>query len=172
MFTCLVLEMLRKVRLVLFRENNKQMFVAAAFGVREEFFGLGSAQGYTDVHSLDGKLGHENFFARVSYQEAKGDSPLLEEARGTAIGFTLQDEFKLGLDSTLKLVLATDRFTGGVANTVFGRLKMDESEWNKSIQLAFDTSIAKNTVLSLNADSRWFGDQEDTTGTVSLKKLF
>ena len=152
-------------------ENNKQMFVAAAFGVREEFFGLGSAQGYTDVHSLDGKLGHENFFARVSYQEAKGDSPLLEEARGTAIGFTLQDEFKLGLDSTLQLVLATDRFTGGVANTVFGRLKMDESEWNKSIQLAFDTSIAKNTVLSLNALNRWFDGQEDTTGTISLKKL-
>ena len=153
-------------------ENNKQMFVAAAFGVREEFFGLGSEQGYTDIHSLDGKLGHENFFARVSYQEAKGDSPLLEEARGTAIGFTLQDEFKLGLDSTLQLVLATDRFTGGVANTVFGRLKMDESDWNETIQLAFDTSIAKNTVLSLNALNRWFGGQEDTTGTISLKKLF
>ena len=153
-------------------ENNKQMFVAATIGVREEFFGLGSAQGYINVHSLDGKLGHENFFARVSYQEAKGDSPLLEEASGTAIGFTAQDEFKLGLDSTLRLVLATDRFTGGVANTVFGRLKMDESEWNKSIQLAFDTSITKNTVLSLNALNRWFGGQEDTTGTISLKKLF
>ena len=152
-------------------ENNKQMFVAAAFGVREEFFGLGSEQGYINVHSLDGKLGHENFFARVSYQEAQGDSPLLKEASGTAIGFTAQDEFKLGLDSTLRLVLATDRFTGGVANTVFGRLKMDESEWNKSIQLAFDTSITKNTVLSLNALNRWFGDQEDITGTISLKKL-
>ena len=152
--------------------NNKHLFVAAAFGVREEFFGLGSEQGYTDVHSLDGKLGHENFFARVSYQEAKGDSPLLEEANGTAIGFTLQDEFKLGLDSTLGLVIATDKFTGGVANTVFGRLKMDESEWNKSIQLAFDSSIAKNTVLSLNALNRWFGGQADTTGTISLKKLF
>ena len=106
------------------------MFVATAFSIRDEFFGLRRGWGTSQV--LDVSAGMRNFFIRFSEHQATNESnAYIREARGRAVGLTAQKQFALYPAVTLTLQGTADRFIGGMGFTRYGAgIPISKSEWD------------------------------------------
>ena len=148
--------------------RDNEVFVAAAFGPRDRFFGITS--GYSDVISVDIETGIKSFFVRVSHQTAKGVfGSFLQKAKGTAVGFTARKEIIFD-DVTFTAMTEFDRFVGGVADTTaFGRLKMGKSGWNRKFSFGASTALADGTFNIGVVNERSGAGKETFTTYVSFE---
>ncbi len=138
----------------------ENLFIASTYGQRQHFFGLDQRHGYRDVEALDTSVGHRNLFARFSQRWSGGTGPL-RSAQGTAYGFTAQTPF-LGNDTVqAQVAVHTDRFAGGVADTVFGKVQMAQGGWNHRAQLRMTYIPTNTTTLSMTMGGTWLGHGRD-----------
>ena len=110
-------------------------FAAAAYGQSNNFFGLTPEFGYGTSDKLDVSLGHDSLFLRATYADSEGTGDLLDSAHGTALGVSARRKFKLAPAVQLDASLHADRFSGGSAETAFGKVDIGESPWNRHADL-------------------------------------
>ena len=116
-----------------YEHEASRLFAAAGVGVRNDFFGLDERHGYGGTLGYEANLGHRNLFFRLSRQETEGGgNGLVRSARGEAIGFTARRSLAVAEVVRVEAALSVDKFTGGEARTVFGTLRMAESDWSRT----------------------------------------
>ena len=126
--------------------SSDGMFLSAAMGDRDGFFGLG---GYSGTRSVDAEIGHRNLYARFSRQWSS--APLIRAVRGDSMGLTAEYSFAVG-ETLVNLAGHMDRFAGGRADTVFGAVDINGSAWNHSLSLSVDHALSDASSLSFHAD--------------------
>ena len=126
--------------------SSDGMFLSAAMGDRDGFFGLG---GYSGTRSVDAEIGHRNLYARFSRQWSS--APLIRAVRGDSMGLTAEYSFAVG-ETAVNLAGHMDRFAGGRADTVFGAVDINGSAWNHSLSLSVDHALSDASSLSFHAD--------------------
>jgi hypothetical protein len=119
-----------------YEHEPSNLFAAAGFGIRNDFFGLDERYDYDRTVGYEANAGHRDLFFRVSRQVSEGrHNGLIQSAEGTAIGLTARRSFDLFKGMRVGASLSLDKFTGGKARTVFGTVPMEESGWNRSLSL-------------------------------------
>ena len=97
--------------------------------------------------------GHRDLFFRVSRQIAQGSqNGIIQSAEGTAIGFTARRSFDLSKGMRVDAALNLDKFAGGEAKTVFGNVRMDESDWNRTLSVHFVHQPSSHAVFTAGAE--------------------
>ena len=148
------------------------LFSRATFGQRDEFFGLGRRHGYQGGIALDADIGHKNVYARFSYRESEGGR-LIDEAKGSAFGFTAREEFAVDEDMNVSLAANVDKFIGGSADTAFGPVTMESSSWNRQLESKLRYTPDEHSELSVKGSMHWYGSgHEDVRVTANYQLEF
>ena len=61
---------------------------------------------------------------------------------------------------TVGIEANTDRFVGGTADTAFGNVEMEPSEWNREARVSLRYTPSPGTAFSLRGGNQWLGDGE------------
>ena len=148
------------------------LFSRATFGQRDEFFGLGRRHGYQGGIALDTDIGHKNVYARFSYRESEGGR-LIDEAKGSAFGFTAREKFTVNEDMNVSLAANVDKFIGGSADTAFGPVTMESSPWNKQLESKLQYTPNEHSEFNVKGSMHWYGSgREDVRVTANYQLSF
>ena len=143
--------------------NKGGWFSRVAYGQRDNFFGLGAGYGYTGSTSLDADFGHRSLFTRVSWQLSNA-SRLIREAEGVALGFGAQRDVYTKGGLTVNLAANTSRFLGGSADTVFGPIRIEQSQWNREVAAKAIYAFSDLSSMDVAADYHQSGSGNDDVG--------
>ena len=150
-----------------YEHEASNLFASAGLGIRNDFFGLDERYDYDRTLGYEANVGHRDLFFRVSRQVAQGrENGLIESAEGTAIGFTARRSFDLSKGMRVDAALNLDKFAGGEAKTVFGDVRMDESNWNRTLSVHLVHQPSSHAVFTAGAEvfSPAQGDDVFTAG--------
>ena len=136
------------------RLGNREVFLAASWTNSSSFFGYGQYS----VESLNVTAGTDTVFLRLSQQAGnKVDRSVVDEVEGGSIGATLTHTFATPMGALTPFV-HIDKFTGGSAETPFGTMQLEKSEWNTELGLSTDTKLSEQGSLSVTAIASHRGD--------------
>ncbi len=157
-----------------YEHEASNLFASAGLGIRNDFFGLDERCDYDRTLGYEANIGHRDLFFRVSRQIAQGrENGLIESAEGTAIGFTARRSFDLSKGMRVDAALNLDKFAGGEAKTVFGNVRMDESNWNRTLSVHLVHQPSSHAVFTAGAEAFSPAHGEDVfTAGVKLSVQF
>lgn len=137
----------------LYEHEASNLFASAGLGLRNDFFGIDKRYSYDRTLGYEANVGHRDLFFRVSRQIAQGrQNGLIQSAEGTAIGVTARRSFDLSKGMRVDAALNLDKFAGGEAKTVFGNVRMDESDWNRTLSAQFVHQPSSHIVFTAGAE--------------------
>ena len=119
------------------------LFASASVGTEDDFFGF--ADGHGSIRSARLTAGHENVFAHVA-RTRSGGGEFIREAGGQSLGLTVREVFALADDSSLEVLMQTEKFLGGSTDigsdeASFGRILLQGGGWNHRLDLSSTTSV-------------------------------
>ena len=145
--------------------RDGDLFVSAALGTQDDFFGF--INGHGEVKEVSLTAGHRNMFAHFGRQWS--DNGLtIGSARGEYVGLTVQREAKVSEKLSLSASAHANRFLGGEAEIPFGKVKLDEREWSQHVGLAAEYAAFEGMTLGLNAGVL-FPDSESPETSVGFQ---
>ena len=121
-------------------------FASFGAGQYDSFFGY--SRGHGTVSGFEYAFGHENVFLHLSDVTSRGGD-LVSWARAKSVGLSAEKDFHPATDVTLRFSAEFDRFLGGEAKIPFGRVKMDEGEWNRRFGVSAEYAADERTTLGL-----------------------
>ena len=139
------------------------MFISAAVGVRNDFFGF--SDGHDEVGELNLSVGHRNLFATLSEQHS-GGGDVIASARGQSLAITAQGLFSPAPSTSLTVSARTDRFLGGEAGIAVGRIDLDAGGWDHRLSVVSETELGGSAVVSASASMLFpeSGDDDYSVG--------
>ena len=145
-------------------------FASVGAGQYDSFFGY--SRGHGMVSGIEYAVGHENVFLHLSDVTSRGGD-LVSRAEGRSLGLMAERAFRPAEHLAVTLSVNLDKFLGGEADIPFGRVELDEGQWNRRLGLAAEYTAYGGTKLGLNAGALFpNGEKPETHVGFRLHRTF
>ena len=126
-------------------------FASLGVGTYDSFFGY--AKGHGEIFGSEYAVGHENLFLHLTDVRSSGGH-LVSRTEGKSFGLAADRKFRPADDLKVRFTVNVEKFLGGEAEIPFGKVELNEGEWNRRIGASIEYAMDERTTLGL--DSRLF----------------
>ena len=145
-------------------------FTSFGIGRHESFFGF--KRGHGEVLAREYVIGHENLFFHMADVESSGGD-LVSYAKGRSVGLAAEQDFHPAEHLEVRLSANFEKFLGGEAKIPFGKMEMDEGEWNRRLAVSAEYTVHEGTTLGF--DTGIFfpgGESPEAQTTIRFRRTF